>query len=239
MTKAMCTARKPDWEKKTPLWLAWLNDPSEKPLLLKCPSCGTAGIKRAAGIETRCPKCGFTEKIPTFRERYYGEDSGRIVADWLNRHKQETDPIRRLLAADSEFHAGGFRPFEAARKIDSTLREVLCAARFAIAPVLVEATIDQWRLDWRPIHFKKRGPALAIQKFLDLASEGLLGHLRQCAWCKQWFFARFSHQRFDSNDCQLADFRSDPKWKKQRADYMRRRRRAEKRAVLRQNRRNG
>ena len=164
------------------------------------------------------------ERKGFFPERYMGEKSGQIVVEWLNSHHDKRDPLRRLLQASGDFRAGGFAPFEAGEKVNAILRDVLYGARLAVAPQIVEATAIRWTLDWRPVGRMKRDRALAFFKLLQLAEQGLLGRVRQCAkpGCKKWFFAVREHQRFDSTECQVEDFRSSPEWRAKRRDYMRR-----------------
>lgn len=170
-----------------------------------------------------------------FPERYFGETGGQMVAQWLNTHRDKRDPLRRLLEANGEFRKGGFAPSEAGRKVDSTLREILRGSRLGVAPVIVEVTASSWRFDWRPIGRMKPARALALFKLLQLAEQGLLDRLRQCAKpaCGRWFFARFRHQRFHSTKCQLDVFRSAPEWKQKRRDYMKRLRHEERQEKLR------
>src|SRR5260370_18511703 len=153
-----------------------------------------------------------------FPERYLGESAGQMVTQWLNTHREKADQLRRLLQATEEFRAGGLAPFEAARKVDSTLRQILRSSRLAVAPAVVEATVSHWRFDWRPIGRMKPARALAFFKLLQLAEQGLVDRVRQCAKprCGRWFYARFRHQRFDSQKCQLDVFRSAPEWREKR-----------------------
>ena len=62
----------------------------------------------------------------------------------------------------------------------------------------------------------------AIQAIMELGEHGLLGNLKECAQCHRWMFARFSHQRFCSEGCRQAHFRSSEEFKAGRRAYMRR-----------------
>jgi hypothetical protein len=75
-----------------------------------------------------------------------------------------------------------------------------------------------------------RAQALALYNLLQLAEQGLLDRVRQCARqeCRKWFFARFATQKFDDKECQLAAYHSDPQWKQYRREYMKKLRRDEK-----------
>jgi hypothetical protein len=90
---------------------------------------------------------------------------------------------------------------------------------------------SRWALNWDPVaKGMHRAQSLALYNLFQLAEQRLLDRVRKCARpdCGQWFFARFKHQRFHSEKCQLLVFRSDEQWKEHRRDYMRRLRRDEK-----------
>jgi hypothetical protein len=61
----------------------------------------------------------------------------------------------------------------------------------------------------------------AIICIVELAREGLFEDLRSCIQCGRWFFANFSHQKFDSNSCRQKHHRSDSEFKETRRIYMR------------------
>jgi hypothetical protein len=61
----------------------------------------------------------------------------------------------------------------------------------------------------------------AIQCLVELAEEGRLGRMRECAKCSKWLCATFRHQRFCSIKCQQAHYRSSSEWKAHRAAWMR------------------
>jgi hypothetical protein len=58
----------------------------------------------------------------------------------------------------------------------------------------------------------------AVLVAVQLAGEGLIGSLKRCAGpgCEQWFFARFSHQLFHSEDCKALFYKNDPQQKAKR-----------------------
>ena len=60
----------------------------------------------------------------------------------------------------------------------------------------------------------------AVLALLRLAAATCLDRLQQCDQCKNWFFARFSHQRFCRTKCQQAHYRSSEDWKVHRREWM-------------------
>src|SRR6185369_8168423 len=108
------------------------------------------------------------------------------------------------------------------QEVGSYLAGLVRRSKLAVAPVLVGARPDQWRIDWRLVGSMHPLQGLALVKLLHLADRGLIGRVRKCGrnHCGKWFFARFQHQRFHSERCQQETFKSDPEWKKQRAEYM-------------------
>lgn len=87
------------------------------------------------------------------------------------------------------------------------------------------------RLEWRPTgdsaaHRKQtRGDAhtelSAALIAIGLAQDGRIHSLRQCQNCARWFFAKFSHSRFCTEDCKNTFHREDPVEKERRRNWAR------------------
>ena len=149
---------------------------------------------------------------------YWGEFDAEPLIEWLNsKAKLANDPIEKLLTLNRQL------PIESTeQEVRSYLAGLVRRSRLAVAPVLIGARPDRWRIDWRLVGKMHPSQGLALVKLLHLADRGLIGRVRKCArnQCGKWFFARFQHQRFHSERCQQETFKSDPEWKKQRAEYM-------------------
>jgi hypothetical protein len=61
----------------------------------------------------------------------------------------------------------------------------------------------------------------AVLHIVMLGKDGNLWRVRQCRHCEKWFYARFSHQGFHSNRCQMAEYKASPSWRERRQKYMR------------------
>ena len=149
---------------------------------------------------------------------YFGEfDAGPVIA-WLNgKTRPAGDPVETLLTLNARL------PIEAnEHEVSDYLSRIVRRSRIAVAPVLISATPDKWHIDWKLVGNMHPSQGLALIKLLHLAERGLVGRLRKCSSpeCGKWFYARFEHQRFHTARCQQETFRSDPSWKKQRAEYM-------------------
>ena len=59
----------------------------------------------------------------------------------------------------------------------------------------------------------------AILRIMDLAREGILSRVRRCS-CGDWFFAKFSHQKFCCTRCQQDYYRSSEEYRAKRRLYM-------------------
>ena len=64
--------------------------------------------------------------------------------------------------------------------------------------------------------FAELGMVLQIK---DLAEEGRISSIKQCAHCRRWLFARFPHQRFCQESCKEMFHRTDEADKKRRRDW--------------------
>jgi hypothetical protein len=60
-----------------------------------------------------------------------------------------------------------------------------------------------------------------IQKLLELSRKSCLKRIRACRECDRWFYAKFSHALFCSQQCQQKHFRTSETFKKHKREYMR------------------
>jgi len=171
---------------------------------------------------------------------YFGELGAAVVVDWLNsRRKLANDPIEKLLEFNSQL------PLQATEhQIDAYLSALVRRAKFAVAPVLVNAAPDKWRIDWKLVGKMDAQQGLALTRLLHMADQGLIGRVRKCAKesCGRWFYAKFEHQRFHAKRCQQEKFKTSPEWQEQRREYMKQLRHEKKlreRRLLRGPKRNG
>ncbi|MBZ5641595.1 MAG: hypothetical protein LAO19_02445 [Acidobacteriia bacterium] len=186
-----------------------------------------------------------TDHLP---ERYLGENGARAVIEWLNLRpkKKSDDPVEQLIRAYAKWTAG-----ENVNAATKQIRSILRRSKLVLTPYWFPVTLHVMRFskhrgelapkpitDWRRWGIEwdataegmDRAQSLALRELLELASRGLLGHVKKCerGECGRWFFARFRHQRFDSKKCQLEVFRSSPEWKQKRREYMKRLRHEER-----------
>jgi hypothetical protein len=139
-------------------------------------------------------------------------------------------PLRALAIPDklkSRFLKNGFADRyrqEVADDINGLL------SQYRLTPRLLGSVNDRcWTVDWQSANKRvKPQEAAALLSLLGLASQGLLSRIRQCANCRQWFFARFEHKKFDSKRCQQEAFRSKPERREKRRQYMKALRRQQK-----------
>jgi len=61
----------------------------------------------------------------------------------------------------------------------------------------------------------------ALLAIVEVAREGRISALKQCEQCRKWLFARFSHQRFCSEDCKEQFHRTNEADKKRRREWAR------------------
>jgi hypothetical protein len=61
----------------------------------------------------------------------------------------------------------------------------------------------------------------AVGLILQLAERGVVHRVSECSECGNWYFARFSHQKFCGGACQKKHFRDSEEWRAKRREYMR------------------
>jgi hypothetical protein len=79
-----------------------------------------------------------------------------------------------------------------------------------------------WELTWgRKGHAMPFTELRLIRTIADIASAHRISSLKQCAHCRRWLFARFSHQRFCSDACKESFHRTNDADKKRRSEWAR------------------
>jgi hypothetical protein len=77
----------------------------------------------------------------------------------------------------------------------------------------------KWVFGW----YSSAGSRVAEMIFtiVRLGERGLLARVRTCARCGRWFYAKFNHQRFCGNKCQLLHYQTSEEWKARRRERYR------------------
>ena len=75
------------------------------------------------------------------------------------------------------------------------------------------------RVGWVPS--EPVASANIVSLWLGLAEERLLSKLKQCAVCSKWFFAKFSHNEYDTVKCREKAAKQDAKRREARRKYER------------------
>ena len=79
-----------------------------------------------------------------------------------------------------------------------------------------------WDLDFAELHKTQIFFEFARVRHIEsIAAEGRISYLKQCAHCKRWLFAKFSHQRFCSDSCKESFHRTDENDKTRRREWAR------------------
>lgn len=170
------------------------------------------------------------------RRTFSGEDLCEGLIEYLNwgshdpKEQREQQGIVRLLEAISRLKELTERPASRAeiRAQQETLAR-LCRHYSRFYPLL---WVDEkppykhrvwWRtstdpLPGRPaslIHFYDHNSA--INHIARIIAAEHLDKLRRCN-CGAWFFARFSHMRFCSTECQQRTYKDSPEWREYRRE---------------------
>jgi hypothetical protein len=160
------------------------------------------------------------------RFTYSGEEIARPLIHWLNAGGDKLPGVVELLQIADRHHKTE-NP-----KLKKLLKD---KANAILADYRFTAVIDEmnglWKIEW---HDFGRGGVGAQATFIlllfDLAKQGLWQTVQRCEKpdCQKWFFKRFMHQRFCSDECRIAVLQNDPARREQRAEKMRDLRRLKK-----------
>ena len=173
-----------------------------------------------------------------------GEKEGRNLCDWLNRNPK-LSYSKRIATLIENIHKGwpawGVEDLEmmASRKFPirilpnaSALRKVEKElSRHKMRPALMgySAGPDKPKNHKPHVHsqllwtwvYGKDPATHAVHLVMQLGEAGLFDRIKQCRKCTAWFFARFRHQVFCSEKCQIAHYRRTDKFKAHHRDYTR------------------
>jgi hypothetical protein len=138
----------------------------------------------------------------------------------LAQKAQRIQRLERLLQVADQ--RAGTADAQELEHLDREIQTIL--SQYRMYPVVIAWSPRHWMTDWRPL--ARRVPqeeGTALLKLLTLAEQGLLPNLKRCAnlECKQWFFARYSHQKCHTDACRLARLQADPDRRESRKRYMR------------------
>jgi hypothetical protein len=165
------------------------------------------------------------------RHTFIGEDQAAVVVEWLaNPIRPPNDLIEKWIILEEQLP-------ETNLEIKELINGEL--ARLGVAWTWkATATMSSYDLTFglsleRKLEPWKPWEAEMVPVFLEariLASQRLLGRIRKCLnqECSRWFYAKLEQQQFHSNECRRSALRADPKWKEQRAEWMRVHRRTKK-----------
>lgn len=79
---------------------------------------------------------------------------------------------------------------------------------------------SSWQSGDNPLPGEQIAESGAVKSALELIESGLVFRLKVCR-CGKFFYQRFSHQKFCTSKCRLAEFRDSEESRKKRNDYAR------------------
>ena len=162
------------------------------------------------------------------KKEFWGEIDSQRVIDYLNSPHPDGDPVERLVQLNGDVVQGvvriGAMPGD---QIRSLVAEAVTATQLATAPAVLEVGARYWKVDWRLVGHMDPRQALAFINVLHCASKGVLWRIRRCrrSDCGKWFFARFRHGLFCSEDCGKRYYSSSPEYRNQKREAAKRYRR--------------
>jgi hypothetical protein len=108
------------------------------------------------------------------------------------------------------------------RAIDTQLarhkmRPRIVSGHANVSNALMRKRRTAYRWEW----YYGRNPATeAVHQLMKLEEQNLLERVRQCMCCHRWLFARFIHQKFCGQSCQLKSYKSSEDWKEHRRKWL-------------------
>jgi len=168
--------------------------------------------------------------------KFAGQEDGLRFAKWLNNEegarigaelgelqaerrtrKRIADLVQNLNRSAEAYVRNGKADEALAEKIDRELsRYSLTVRTFQVKHESNYKTLAEprWIFGW----YSKAGERVAEMIFtiVRLGERGLLARVRTCTRCERWFYAKFNHQRFCGQKCQLLHYQTSEEWKARR-----------------------
>ena len=179
----------------------------------------------------------MTKRSHTFA----GQNEGKGLVEWLN-HEEPT----RIGATREELRAELRGEARTRKKIARLITDLNRSAETFIRegksdPVLtkrIDKQLAEYTLRVEVLHpdagqhktfaapkwtfgWYSRGGSRAAEmifKIVRLGERGLLARVRSCGQCGRWFYAKFNHQRFCGQKCQLQHYQTSEEWKARRRE---------------------
>jgi hypothetical protein len=163
------------------------------------------------------------DPFPTTGKRDTREEvDSRVLLLFVKRFQQLSEAIQRSRPKPRSSNFFDFELEPEARRAFLAINRLM--TRYLLMPVIAPANQHPgWELDWWRTGERSQ-PVLEfgyVLKIKELAEEGRLSSLKQCATCKRWLFARFPNQRFCSEKCRIAEFRKGDEARLKRNAYAR------------------
>ena len=162
---------------------------------------------------------------------FQGQNQAAIIVDYLNRQMMKVDdPLVVLVELAGQRNRG--IP-DALERIRDHVNGVVADWKLSWAPQLTYDPFDGLQLRWIPMaqvpaswaerigEGESRQLWNAFWHAVLLLEQHLLGRVRRCERCQVWFFAKFEHARFHSDECRLASLSADEEHQAKRRTYMR------------------
>jgi len=177
-------------------------------------------------------------KTERARHEFAGQQDGTSLTEWLNGKEPH-----RIGAERAEMRGGERTRKRIARLIEDLNMSAEEYLRHGVADPKLTKRIDdelarhalrvktmyvrdegrfktfaepKWMFGW----YSSAGERSAemIFRIVRLGERGLLARVRRCDHCNSWFYAKFNHQRFCSQRCQVLHYQTSEEWKKRRRD---------------------
>jgi hypothetical protein len=180
----------------------------------------------------------MTRKSGRAPHEFAGQQDGATLAEWLNGEEPHRISVERaekraeertrkhiaqliedLNTSAEDYLKRGTADPKLAKRIDDELARH--ALRVKTIQVLDEGRYKtfaepRWMFGW----YSSAGERSAemIFRIVRLGERGLLARVRRCYRCKRWFYAKFNHQRFCGQRCQVLHYQTSEEWKKRRRE---------------------
>jgi hypothetical protein len=188
-----------------------------------------------------------SQKQTPRKRQYPGEHQAGLLIAWLEKNKSR-ERGRRVasLLRDMRAALGMYEPrweptpdgpfrrtisVEAGREYERLQRRInRTLSYYRLSPEInfyQPPHLTRWEVFWHVPGTRMVYPAVcnsepdAISAVLRLAEKGVVHRVRECRQCGRWLFARFEHQEFCGQKCQLAHYHSSDQWKDHRREWMR------------------
>lgn len=156
-------------------------------------------------------------KSKSKKRQYFGASKAKPLVERLNNPVAAGDirDVLTLMSIHEDLRSSRDRSERV--RLTGKANDILSNLRFY--PLIIVDAKGRWRTLWQAEEHNSTGDS--VHRWLELLERGLVSQLKRCGYCRQFFFAKFPHNNYDTVECRDKAAKQDPERQELRRAYER------------------